>query len=216
MAGPRVVVCFGDSNSYGTPAMASLDAWDRFAPTLRWPGVMGAALGPGWQVIEEALPGRTTLHDDPIEGRDKNGLSALPIVLGSHRPIDLLIIMLGTNDLKARFAVTPDDIAASVEQLVTTARASVAGPDNRAPAVMVIVPVPIIETGCLAGMFRGGAAKSEQLGASYRAMADRLDVLLLDAGPLAAVDPLDGVHLTAEAHAVIGKAVAQAILDAGL
>lgn len=212
----RVVVCFGDSNSYGTPAMPDLDAWDRFAPALRWPGVMGAALGPGWRVIEEALPGRTTVHDDPIEGQDKNGLAALPIVLGSHRPIDLLIIMLGTNDLKARFAVTPEDIAASVERLVRTVRASAAGPDGRAPAVMVVAPVPILEAGCLAGLFRGGAAKSRELGRCYRAMADRLGVLLLDAAPLASVDPLDGVHLTAEAHAAIGHAVAQAIVGAGL
>ena len=215
-AAPRVVVCFGDSNSYGTPAMPNLDAWDRFPPGVRWPGVMGRSLGTGWQVIEEALPGRTTVHDDPIEGRDKNGLSALPIVLGSHRPIDLLVIMLGTNDLKARFSVTPEDIAASVECLVTMARATAAGPEGRPPGVMVVVPVPIVETGCLAGMFHGGGAKSRQLGRCYRAMTDRLGVSLLDAGAFAAVDPLDGVHLAADAHAAIGGAVAKAILDAGL
>lgn len=213
---PRTVVCFGDSNSYGTPAMPDLDTWGRFAADRRWPGVMGAALGPGWQVIEEALPGRTTVHDDPIEGRDRNGLSALPMVLGSHRPIDLLLVMLGTNDLKARFAVTPEDIAASVARLVLTVRASAAGPDGRPPAVMVIAPVPILEAGCLAGFFRGGAAKSRELGRCYRAMADRLGVPMLDLGPIAAVDPLDGVHLDAEMHAVIGRAAAKAIGDAGL
>ncbi len=167
------IVVFGDSNSYGTPAMAGLDAWGRFAPGERWPGVMLAGLvdhdrlGPDIVLIEECLPGRTTVHDDPIEGRHKNGLAALPVVLESHRPIDVVIVMLGTNDLKARFAVTPEDIARSVEVLVKAVRASQAGPGGTAPKVLVIVPPVIVETGCLAGVFRGGAAKSARLGACF-------------------------------------------------
>ncbi len=212
----RTVVCFGDSNSYGTPPMPDLDAWGRYAPEQRWPGVMAAGLGPGWRLVEEALPGRTTVHDDPIEGRDKNGLAALPMVLGSHRPIDLLIVKLGTNDLKARFAVTAEDIVASVGLLVTTARASQGGVDGKPPAILVIAPAPILEAGCLAGMFRGGAPKSQAFGRCYAAVAARLGVPFLDAGTLIASDPLDGIHLAPDQHAVLGRAVAAMVRRLGV
>lgn len=207
----RTVVCFGDSNSYGTPALARLGVWARFAPDERWPGVLRAALGPGWGVIEEALPGRTTVHDDPIEGAHKNGLKALPIVLESHRPIDRLVVMLGTNDLKARFAVTPEDIAASVGVLVQAIRASEAGPGGRPPEVLVVAPPVILESGCLAAMFRGGAEKSRHFARAFAALGERFGVEVMDAGVLISSDPLDGIHLDVAAHAVLGRAVAERI-----
>ena len=207
----RTIVCFGDSNTYGTPALPALGVWARFAAADRWPGVMRAALGDGFTVIEEALPGRTSVHDDPIEGAEKNGLKALPMVLGSHRPIDLLIVKLGTNDLKARFSVTADDIATSIGLLVKTVRSSEAGPDSRPPKILVVVPAPILETGCLAGMFEGGMVKSKQLGRAFAAMADRFQVPLLEAGPLIVSDPLDGIHLAKDQHAILGRAVAERV-----
>ena len=213
------IMVFGDSNSYGTPAVAGLDEWARFAPGERWPGVMLAGLighdsvGPDVVLIEECLPGRTTVHDDPIEGRHKNGLAALPVVLESHRPIGIVIIMLGTNDLKARFAVSPEDIAYSVEVLVKTVRASQAGPGGTSPKVLVVVPPVILEAGCLAGFFRGGAGKSAQFGACFATMAERIGVPLLDAGPLISSNPLDGIHLALDQHAALGRAVAAAVED---
>ena len=93
----KTIVCFGDSNTHGTCPMRDLDDVGRFDAQTRWPGVMAAALGAGWQVIEEGHPGRTTVHDDPLEGRHKNGMPALLVALETHRPIDLVIIMLGTN-----------------------------------------------------------------------------------------------------------------------
>ena len=204
----RTIVVFGDSNSYGTPPMPDPDFWGRYEPDERWPGVMRAALGPGYTVIEEALPGRTTVHDDPIEGKDRNGLSALTVVLGSHRPIDLLVIKLGTNDLKARFAVTAADIANSVGVLVRTVRASQAGPNSQAPKVLVIAPAPILEVGFMTGLFQGGAEKSKQFGRCFAETMRRLDVPLVDAGTLIASDPLDGIHLAQDQHAILGRAVA--------
>ena len=204
----KTIVCFGDSNTYGTPALPKPMVWGRFAAGERWPGVMRDALGAGFTVIEEALPGRTTVHDDPIDGVEKNGLKALPMVLGSHRPIDLLIIKLGTNDLKARFAVTADDIATSVGVLVRTIRASEAGVDGKPPQVFVVVPAPILEVSFMAGYFRGGAEKSKEFGRAYAAVMERLDVSYLDAGRLIASDPLDGIHLARDQHVVLGQAIA--------
>lgn len=207
----RTIVCFGDSNSYGTPGMPHPDFWGRFGPDERWPGVLRQALGPEYSVVEEALPGRTTVHDDPIEGADKNGLKALPMVLGSHRPIDLMVIMLGTNDLKARFAVTPSDIASSLGVLVRTVQASPAGPDSRAPKLLVVAPAVIAEVGFMAGLFAGGAEKSRGLGAAIAAVMDRLGTPYLDAAPLIHSDPTDGIHLTVDQHAILGRAVAERV-----
>jgi lysophospholipase L1-like esterase len=153
---PRTVLCYGDSNTHGSLPMETLDDLRRLGPAERWPGVMAAVLGPSWRVVEEGLPGRTTVHPDPIEGEHKNGLGALPVALESHVPLDLVVLMLGTNDLKARFSLVAEDIAASVDRLVATILASPAGSAGAAPKVLVVAPPPILERGCLGPMYTGG------------------------------------------------------------
>ncbi len=103
----KTVLCYGDSNTWGSDP----ETGERFAPDVRWPGVLRRSLGEGYWVIEEGLGGRTTVRDDPIEGAHKNGRAYLRACLESHKPIDLMTIMLGTNDLKARFAASASDIA---------------------------------------------------------------------------------------------------------
>lgn len=207
----RTVLCFGDSNTHGTLAMRSAGDRRRHAPGRRWPDVMAAELGAGWTVIAEGHPGRTAVFDDPVEGVHKNGLKALPVLLESHRPLDLVIVMLGTNDLKARFSVPAGDIAAGIERLVLAVRASDAGPKNQPPKVLVAAPVPILETGYLAEMFAGGAEKSRALAGHVQTMARRRRTGFVDLGAAAQVDPVDGVHLDEAAHAAIGSAMAQAV-----
>ena len=200
----KTVLCFGDSNTHGTIAMASLGDLGRFDRAERWPGVLQAGLGDGWHVIEEGHPGRTTVHDDPIEGAHKNGLAVLPALLQSHRPVDLVIVMLGTNDLKVRFPVTAFDIARSVIRLCDTIAASGVGPEETAPEILVVSPVPIEERGVLADLFAGGVETGRALAG---ALQDQVAHRVFDAGSVAAVDPVDGVHLTAEAHLAIGQAI---------
>ena len=151
------------------------------------------------------------MHPDPVEGAHKNGLAVLPAILESHRPIDCAVLMLGTNDLKARFSVTPLDIALAVEKLVQTIAGSEAGPGGGAPATLLIAPPPIRETGCLAGMFEGGEAKARRLASLYAEVAARGGIGFLDAGALVATDPDDGIHLNAGAHKKLGLAVADAV-----
>jgi lysophospholipase L1-like esterase len=163
-------------------------------------------------VIEEGLPGRTTVHDDPLEGAWKNGIAVLPAILESHKPIDLVIVKLGTNDLKARFSVPANDIARSAEKLVDLIRASDAGPEGKAPKVLMVAPPPIRETGCLMGMFAGGRVKSLAFAAEYAAAARHAGVPFFDAGGLIEVDPLDGIHYNAAAHRRLGEALAAEVL----
>lgn len=207
----RTILCYGDSNTHGTGPMSDAFSEHRFSKDERWPGVLQASLGSAWAVVEEGLPGRTTVHADPIEGAHKNGLAYLKPCLESHRPIDVLAIMLGTNDLKARFGVPPADIAAGTALLCETALLCAAGPAGGAPKLLVIAPAPIMETGCLGEMFGGGAVKSHRLAPLYKAIAARLGAAFLDAGSVACCSPVDGVHLEADQHRLLGTAVAQAV-----
>jgi lysophospholipase L1-like esterase len=210
-ATPRCVLCFGDSNTHGTRAMRTPTDRRRFSRELRWPSVMAQALGRHWEVVAEGHPGRTAVFDDPVEGAHKNGQRMLQALLESHRPLDLVIVMLGTNDLKARFNVGPVDIALGLQRLVTEIRRSDSGPDNAAPQVLLAAPVPITETGIFVDVFSGGADKSSDLPDVLRQIAERQGVAFVDLGKVAEVDPVDGVHLTADAHARIGVAMAEAV-----
>ena len=203
------ILVFGDSNSHGSMAIRSHDRRDRFAKPDRWPEVMATLLGA--EVIVEGHPSRTTVFDDPIDGAHKNGLRALPVALESHRPLDLVIVMLGTNDCKARFGLRGFDIAAGASKLAQVVRASDCGPDGGPPDVMLIAPVPVEEAGLLAETYQGGPARSRAIAPALEAEAARLGCAFLDAGRHAAVDPVDGVHLTREGQAALGKAAAEAV-----
>ena len=122
------IVCYGDSNTWGAVPMDGRILPQRFAPEERWAGVLRAKLGAGYTVVEEGMNGRTTCLDDPIEGGHKNGLKFLPVVLETHAPFDLLIIKLGTNDLKYRLSMTADDIADGAGLLIDAAKKSACPP----------------------------------------------------------------------------------------
>lgn len=206
----RTVLLFGDSNTHGTMPVTTLGQSDRFPRAERWTTRL-AQLLPEWEVIVEGLPGRTTVHDDPIEGVHRNGLTVLPALLESHQPVDLVVIKLGTNDLKPRFSVSAVDIALSLERLVRVIRASTTGPGGAAPGVLLIAPPPIQERGCLADMFSGGAAKSQRLAREIAAAAKRVEVPFLDAREIVSVSDIDGIHYDAQAQPALAQAIAATI-----
>ena len=175
--------------------------------------MLAAELGAGWRVVEEGLPGRTTVYPDPISGVHKNGLALLPAVLESHRPIDVVVLMLGTNDLKHRFQVPPVEIGDSVERLLVhlIRHSYMRARAGAQPAILLVAPPPMLEAGCLAEIFEGGAAKSQRLAPAYAAIAPRHGAAFLDAGEVIASSPLDGVHFDAAEHGKLGRAVAAAL-----
>lgn len=201
------LLCFGDSNTHGTLPMEHADDRRRLTRRHRWPGVLHSVLGHNWRVTEEGLPGRTTVHDDPIEGRHRNGLRFLQGLLETHRPVDIVVIMLGTNDLKARFAVSATEIATGLGHLVDVVVRSDAGPNGNPPAVVLVAPPPVLETGIFAEMFRGAGDKSANLSQAIRDMADRKGTGFIDAGLHAESDPLDGIHLSRQGHHDLGQAI---------
>ena len=200
------IVAFGDSNTWGS--VPSEDA--RMAPGVRWPGVMAHALGERFRVIEEGLRGRTAQFDDPDEP-GRNGLVYFAPCLLSHAPLDLVIISLGCNDCKAKFAATPETIAGGVERLVDVALVSEAGPDGGAPRIIIVAPPPIGKLSEYADMFVGGAAKARRLPELYRALAGRRGLGFVEAGAFIRCSDLDGVHYAPDQHAIFGAEMAEAV-----
>ncbi len=201
-----VIVAFGDSNTWGYDPKSAT----RFEPDVRWTGVMQRELGPGHRVIEEGLNGRTTVFDDPIEP-DRRGSDYLPPCLRSHAPLDLLIIALGCNDMKKRFSASASDVARGAERLILMARSEAVGPGGAPSAILLVAPPPMAKLTDFAEMFEGASEKSLVLAQRYRDVAERQNVGFVDAARLVACSALDGIHFEADAHAVLGRAMAEAV-----
>ena len=202
------MLCYGDSNTWGSDP----ETGERFAPDVRWPGVLARGLGDGFRVVEEGLNGRTTVYDDPIEGAHKNGRTYLRACLESHSPIDLVTLMLGTNDLKARFGASASDIAQGAVSLADEILRSGCGPGGGAPVVVMISPAPVGKLTDMAEMFRGAEEKSGRFAAHYERFAEQYGCEFLDAGAVISSSDIDGIHLEAEEHRKLGGAVADLVL----
>jgi len=203
------ILCFGDSNTWGYIPLSNLE---RFPEDVRWAGVMQARLGSGYRVIEEAQNGRTTVFDDPYETNCKNGSRHLPVVLESHKPVDLVIIMLGTNDLKMHLGQNALTIAAGAGVLVDRVLASDAGPSLGAPKVLLISPAEIHPDQCPFGhKFDGAAEKSKDFAAAYREVAELRDVPFLNAADHVSVPETDCVHFDKVGHGALGAAAADKV-----
>ena len=207
----KTIVCFGDSNTWGCQPRTDLGLPpERHPRGDRWPDVLAAHFGDGISVIPEGLNGRTTCFDDPIEGEDRNGRRSLLPCLETHHPVDLVIIMLGVNDLKVRFAATAPTIAAGAASLAATAAASGFGPPGRSPEVLLIAPPPtrVGEMDRYLGHFAGADERSAGFAESFRAAAGLAGVHFLDAGTHIRSSERDGIHLEADAHHRLGTAIA--------
>jgi lysophospholipase L1-like esterase len=192
------ILCFGDSNTWGSVPGTG----ERFPPDIRWPGVLQRRLGAAYRVIEEGLSGRTTVFDDPL-GDGKNGRTYLTPCLESHKPLDVVIIMLGTNDVQTRFHASAVEIAWGAELLVRTAQ-------KWAPAVVLVAPAPLspipeVEL----GGYQGAAEKMLQLPRFYKEVAERNGCRFFDAGSVVISSEVDGIHLDPDAHERLGVAVAE-------
>jgi lysophospholipase L1-like esterase len=206
----RTVLCYGDSNTHGQVPGGTL--LDRYPYPQRWPGVLARELGSNWHVIEEGLSGRTTVRDDPIEGAIKNGRSYLRPCMMSHAPLDLIIIMLGTNDLKARFGQPASEVAMGIGCLVYDIKELAPGPRGTCPEILVVAPPSILDDiKEWEQIFKNAPPKSRELALEFEIIADSLEVHFFDAGAVVACDPLDGFHINQTAHERLGVALAREV-----
>jgi lysophospholipase L1-like esterase len=206
----RHVLCYGDSNTWGCIPLEGSEESRRLAPDDRWPGVLRQELGAGYWVVEAGLNGRTTVWDDGLEPY-RNGRELLLPTLLSHQPLDLVIIMLGTNDLKRRFGVSPAEIAEGAGMLADVVRTSACGPAGGAPHVLLICPPPLGRLERFADEFEGAQQKSRRLAGQFQAVAEMRSCRFLDAGAHISSSDTDGIHLDRQAHATLGHVVATAV-----
>lgn len=216
MSKQKSVLCYGDSLTWGWIPVKEGAPTLRYPFEQRWTGVMAAALGEGYTIIEEGLSARTTSVDDPNDPR-LNGSRYLPSALASHLPLDLAILMLGTNDTKPFYNRTPYDIAYGMTKLVGQVLTSAGGVGTPypAPKCLVVAPPPLslMPHPYFQGMFGGGHEKSKELGRQYRDMADFLKVDFLNAGDFVTTDGCDGIHFTAENNLDLGRAIAAKVKE---
>ncbi|MDR7032620.1 SGNH/GDSL hydrolase family protein [Mesorhizobium sp. BE184] len=202
----KTILCFGDSLTWGHDAAGQC----RHPFDDRWPNALQAALGGGVHVIAEGLGGRTTAFDDYTAAEDRNGARVLPTLLGSHSPLDLVIILLGTNDMKP--AIHGDPIAAQrgVWRLVQIVRNHPYQMGATTPGVLLVSPPLMnrIDDPRLPGVYAASNQASRALASLYADLAQVEGCSFFDAATVATPSPVDGVHLDAENTRKIGQALA--------
>jgi lysophospholipase L1-like esterase len=212
----RRILCFGDSLTWGWIALREGAPTTRFPFAERWPGVMAAKLGRDYEIIEEGLNARTTVIDDPVDPR-LNGSAYLPTALASHLPLDLVILMLGTNDTKSFYHRSSYEVAVGMSKLVGQVLTSAGGLGTvyPAPKVLVVAPPPLakVTDPRLNGMFEGAREKTLQFAKHYSALAGFMKVEFFDAGLVIATEGADGIHFSAKNNADLGNALADKVAE---
>lgn len=210
----KTIVCFGDSNTHGYCS----ETRGRFSEEERYPCLLSNLLGNEYSVKEEGLSGRTTCFEDPLH-ESMSGISAIYSCLMSHKPVHLLIIMLGTNDTKERFGATTQNIADGMYRLARKAISLADAFYNQVPNILIVAPPPINkrykDTFIVGEMGQGCAKKSRKLAVRYKAVADLLNLHFLDAGSIDGIcmAPEDYMHLTRESHKILANSLASKIPD---
>lgn len=206
------ILCYGDSNTYGYDPRNG----ERYSETERWPCLLAGKLGDGYKVIEEGLNGRTTAYDRP-DGFWKNGLSYLTPCLGSHKPVDILIFMLGTNDCNADLGLSEYDIADGMERLISTAETMTAELQGFVPKMLVVAPAairPELEGTPFAYQLDGESIrKSHDIAPLYQKLAEKHHCFFLDATDKVDVTRIDCEHLTTEGHSQLAELIREIVKD---
>jgi len=202
----KTILCYGDSNTWGQKP----DKTGRFPVNVRWTGLLQEALGDGYYIVEEGLSSRTTDIDyDRKPGR--NGKTYLEPCLDSHAPLDIVILMLGTNDLKIEFDRRPQDIAEAIKRLITLIESKTAK-DGHGPAKVVLVsPILVDDQAPTFARFYVPDFYNHESALKSQALSDELQKVAISAG-CSFVDAAnvahageDGIHFSQEAHAALAR-----------
>ena len=202
----KTILCYGDSNTWGYNPKNK----ERYTRDERWPGVLRNELGDDVWIIEEGLNGRTTVFDDPIEAH-RNGLKYLIPCLDSHQPLDLVILMLGTNDLKKRFSTSAYDVGKGISVLIDVILASGSAPGGNAPKILLVSPTPFEKLTEKAELFEGAEEKSLRLAGHFAQIAEEYGLAFLDAGLVIKASQIDEFHHEVSEHHKLGLAISQSV-----
>jgi len=217
----KSILCYGDSNTWGFmpwKERPAVKADNRFPWEVRWTGRLETLLGGGWRVVEAGLNGRTTMFDCFME-EHRNGLKDIDVCLLTAMPVDLVILMLGTNDCKVAFDKPPFLIAHGIQRLIDRVKngAYGYGPCGGAPEILVVSPIRMTEgvfTSWLSDEFDADSvARCAALPERYRLVAEQNGVHFLDAAARIAADDSDGIHMNAEGHAKMAELLRAKVLE---
>ncbi len=205
------ILCYGDSNTWG----AMPETFARYPWNVRWTGLMQNKLGDDYHIYENALNGRTTVFDDPIE-EGRCGKERFEITLEQNSPLDLVIIMLGTNDVKLRFNLTPWDIAWGMDLLVKYVKRYPSGKSGKIPEILIASPIVLGDTWektILGSVFDSTSTeKSKQLFTLYSKIAESHKCHVFNAADYA--EPgTDCVHLTEDGHRSLAQAFSKKVKE---
>lgn len=205
----KTILCYGDSLTWGYEAGSG----GRHAYDDRWPTSLQSVLGSDFEVIAEGLNGRTTAYDDHLADCDRNGARILPTILHSHAPVDLVVLMLGSNDMKPFIAGPAIAAVQGMRRLVNLVQTHVWPLEMTSPHILIVAPPPLCETQDrdFAASFAGGVAQSSMLAPLYEELADETGCGFFDAGSVAKTTPVDGIHLDAANTKLLGAALAPAV-----
>lgn len=202
----KTVLAYGDSLTYGA---SPIKGGPRHDYEDRWPSVLEAGLGGKARVIPEGLGGRTTAFDDHLANSDRNGARILPTLLASHSPLDLVIIMLGTNDLKPAIHGRAQTASHGIRRLMQVVRGHFVEPGQTVPQMLIVAPPLIGETDNVDMLMHFGGdvaiAESREFARHYRMRAEEYGAAFFDASTVAVPDPADGVHLDPANTRAIGE-----------
>ena len=207
----KTILAFGDSLTFGADPHIN---GGRHAYEDRWPTRLEAGLGGKARVIAEGLGGRTTVFDDFSSPADRNGARILPTLLQSHAPLDAVVIMLGTNDMKTYLCGSALGAAMGMKRLAEIVRTHPYS-TGAVPQIVLVAPPHCIATehADLDDMFRNGITESRNLAGHYQRVARETGCRFFDASTIARADPADGVHLDAANTRAIGDALAPIVKE---
>lgn len=201
----KSILAFGDSLTWGFVA----GTWERHPFDVRWPNALAAGLGGKARVIEEGMNGRTTVFPDPTVGEERNGAVALPMLLTTHQPLDLVIIMLGTNDIKYANRCRAFDASMGMARLIEMVQKYSYLPAFTAPKILIMSPPALCQTSdeWFNDLWGHAIEESKLFAQHYARVAEAAGVHFFDAGSVSRTDPTDGGHLDAANTRAIGEAL---------
>jgi len=207
----KAIMFFGDSNTWGYHPVTTR----RYPIEERFTGILSQKL-PQCRIIEEGLKGRTNATDDNLEP-DRNGLKALPMLLCTHDPIDILVIMLGTNDVKRRFQLSPAEIGEGLELLVKTTQTPHLWGGVEPPGILIVCPPGVtmdLSGSAMESFFdQSSVEKSCKLHAVFRNVAQQYGCKYLNSMEYTGPGAKDGVHLEADGHGKLADALYKVLVE---
>lgn len=206
----KTILCYGDSNTWGNVPRSDR-RWPR---SVRWPSVLQSLLGDEYEVMSEGLCGRTFVAVDP-ERPHRTGITHLQAMLESNDPVDAVIIMLGTNDMKSTYGLDAKAIALHLEETIKLIKSDKLDLEQT-PAILVVCPPAVIKPALKAKSPLGNELDermvraldiSKELPNLFKIVAKKYGCLFLNAGDFICSSTIDGYHLDADGHLKLAHAI---------